>query len=85
MTGPGTPIPPPLRHELEVRFKADLSAVRLHSDHDARMLDSKAMTRGNDIHFQPGFDPLTPAGRELLAHELTHVVQQSAGRKVPRK
>jgi hypothetical protein len=77
---PGTPLPPPLRHQLEVAFGADLSQVRIHADHDVRRLGAVAYTHGNDIHFQPGFQPYSQGGRELIAHELTHVVQQGSGR-----
>jgi opacity protein-like surface antigen len=61
-----------------------LSHVHLHTDADAaRMaedLDVKAVTIGSDIIFGPGqYAPETPGGQNLLAHELTHVVQQSGG------
>jgi hypothetical protein len=77
----GTPIPPTLRHQLEVEMRADLSAVRIHSDHTPTMLGAQAFTSGSDIHFRPGvYNAHSPAGRELLGHELTHVVQQQGTR-----
>jgi hypothetical protein len=81
---PGSPIPPPLRHQLEVTFRADLSNVRIHSAHNASALGAVAYTHGDDIHFKPGvYQPYSPGGHELLAHELTHVVQQRAVGQVP--
>jgi Domain of unknown function (DUF4157) len=58
-----------------------LSDVRIHSDDAAaalaRSVSARAFTVGSDIFFGPGeYRPGTPAGRELLAHELVHVVQQ---------
>lgn len=60
----------------------DLGGVRIHSDPEAaesaRLLNADAFTVGNHIAFATGeYAPHTPAGRNLLAHELTHVVQQS--------
>ncbi len=65
------------------RLEADLSAVRVHTDSTAatlnRAVQAEAFTTGTDVFFAPGrFDPSSPTGRGLLAHELTHVVQQSA-------
>jgi Domain of unknown function (DUF4157) len=58
-----------------------LSDVRIHRDADAaalaRSVSARAFTVGNDIFFGSGeYEPTTPAGRELLTHELVHVVQQ---------
>ena len=58
-----------------------LSDVRVHADGAAaalaRSVSARAFTVGNDIFFGPGeYEPGTPAGRELLTHELVHVVQQ---------
>lgn len=76
----GVPIPPPLRHQLEVKVGAKLGDVRVHSDHKPTMHGAQAFTSGSDIHFRPGvFSPHSPAGNELLAHEVTHVVQQRGG------
>lgn len=67
---------------MESRFDRDFSEVRLHSDasaaHSARAIDARAYTAGSHIAFGDGqFAPTTLAGQRLLAHELTHVVQQS--------
>lgn len=65
----------------ESRFSHDFSGVRIHADaragESARAVNALAYTVGRDIAFAPGrFAPGTIAGRRLLAHELTHVVQQ---------
>lgn len=66
----------------EPRFAHDFSRVRIHTDTraagSARAVSARAYTVGSDIAFAPGqYSPGTTAGRHLLAHELTHVVQQS--------
>src|SRR5262245_20219415 len=72
------PLPPEIRAKLEAAFGRNFAGVRIHQDGLAAANGAKALTRGNDIHFAPGqFDPGSPEGLELLAHELTHVVQQS--------
>lgn len=86
--GPSTPLPAPLRAEMEARFGADFSGVRVHAGPDAaasaEALAATAFTVGRDIVFGAGrFAPETTAGRELLAHELAHVVQQSRGGPEP--
>ncbi len=63
----------------------DFSAVRVHTGDEAHVLNeqlsAKAFTTGQDIFFRNGaYDPGSSGGQELLAHELTHVVQQSSGR-----
>jgi hypothetical protein len=63
----------------------DFSGVRVHtsSESDAlnRQLSAKAFTTGQDVFFRQGtYNPNSSSGQELIAHELTHVVQQSAGR-----
>jgi hypothetical protein len=63
---------------------ADFSAVRVHTDTQAdqlnRSLSARAFTLGGDIYFRQGhYDPASSSGRHLLAHELTHVVQQGGG------
>jgi hypothetical protein len=80
----GQPIAPPLRRELEERFQHDFSRVRVHTGlspaQSARDVNARAYTVGHDIVFAAGqFAPETHEGRRLLAHELTHVVQQSNG------
>lgn len=78
----GRPLQPALRQEMEQHFGYDFSRVRVHSDADAeksaREVNAHAYTVGKDIAFGAGrFSPETHEGRRLIAHELTHVVQQS--------
>ncbi|WP_261569926.1 eCIS core domain-containing protein [Frankia gtarii] len=82
--GAGAPLPEPVRAEMEGHLGADLSAVRIHTDGQAatlnRAVQAEAFTTGTDVFFAPGrYNPSSSTGRGLLAHELTHVVQQSAG------
>lgn len=81
--GPGRPLDPAARAMLEPRFGRDLGAVRVHegpeADEAAQAAQARAFTVGRDVVFSPGqYAPGTPDGRRLLAHELAHVVQQSA-------
>lgn len=78
----GEAMAPAVREEMESRFGRDFSAVRVHNDapaHRAAMqMNAEAFTSGSDIVFAAGrYDPDSGSGRRLLAHELTHVVQQS--------
>ncbi len=80
LEGSGEPLPEATRSFFESRFGRDLAAVRLHSDPGAVGLATRfhahAFTRGQHIFFAPGrYQPDTPAGRRLLAHELTHTLQ----------
>jgi len=82
LASPGRPLEPALRQDMEQRFGHDFSRVRVHSDAEseisARQVNAHAYTSGYDIVFGAGrFAPATLAGRHLLAHELTHVVQQT--------
>jgi hypothetical protein len=61
---------------MESTFGSDFSGVRIHRDSRADDVNARAVTRGEDIHLGRGEDPGKPAGRELVAHELAHVVQQ---------
>lgn len=75
------PLDPALRGQFEARFQQDFSAVRVHRDASGPITSTipgaRAVTVGNDIYFAPGkYDPASKQGRALLAHELTHVVQQ---------
>jgi hypothetical protein len=79
----GRPLDTSLRQEMEQRFGRDFSQVRVHTssaaEQSARDVNANAYTVGNDIVFNTGrFAPSTNAGRSLLAHELTHVVQQQS-------
>src|SRR5262249_5930137 len=77
MRGGGHPLPPSVRAFFEPRFGQDLGQVRVHNDgqgaESARALQARAFTIGPDIVFGTGeYTPESPAGRRLLAHELTH-------------
>ncbi|MBW2664140.1 MAG: DUF4157 domain-containing protein [Deltaproteobacteria bacterium] len=81
--GRGVPLPYQLRDEFEPKFGADFNAVRIHTGTESaelnQLVQAKAFTHGSDIHFGAGqYDPSSTTGKELLAHELTHVVQQDA-------
>lgn len=81
----GSALPDQTRQRFQSAFGADLSTVRIHQDprHNliAKSLKAKAFTFGSDIFFGPGFyRPGTQEGDRLLAHELTHVLQQQTGR-----
>jgi hypothetical protein len=80
----GQALAPGARAFMEPRFGQDFSTVRVHSDGKAanlaRQIDARAFTLGRDIFFGAGeYAPAAQDGRRLLAHELTHVVQQSEG------
>jgi hypothetical protein len=79
--GQGEPLPPRLREEFETKFGADFGAVRIHADAQAdrmnRSIQAQAFTQGRDIYIRGGLSNLNEQGRPLLAHELTHVVQQT--------
>ena len=67
----------------ENRMGADFSNVKVHtgssSDQINRSISSRAFTTGNDVFFKQGeYNPGTSEGRKLMAHELTHVIQQGA-------
>jgi hypothetical protein len=80
--GGGTPIAEGSRSKLEGAFGADFSGVRVHTDGESdalnRAVQARAFTTGQDIFFRQGeYNPGSSGGQELLAHELTHVVQQN--------
>jgi len=86
--GGGAPLDPATGVEMSRRFGADLTGVRLHADAAADAacgaINAEAFTRGAHIFFRAGrYAPTSSAGRELLAHELTHVVQQAGGPAAP--
>ncbi|MCC6454542.1 MAG: alpha/beta fold hydrolase [Caldilineaceae bacterium] len=90
--GRGQPLDPTVRSHMEQNFGVDFSKVRVHtngeSDQLNRILDARAFTTGQDIFFQRNaYRPHSGSGTQLLAHELTHVVQQTggAGGQVQRK
>lgn len=81
LRGGGRPLPKSARAFFEPRFGYDFSNVRLHSESEAAktasQLNARALTVGPDVLFGPGeYAPGSSQGNRLLAHELTHVVQQ---------
>jgi hypothetical protein len=82
--GAGAPLDDATRGEFEQRFKTDLSQVQIHTGPKAvaesKALHAQAFTVGSHIAFNDGqFRPDTPQGKQLLAHELAHVLQQQGG------
>lgn len=80
----GQPLDEGVRTDMEARMGQDFSDVRVHNDDaadaSARSVSSHAYTVGSNIVFQRGaYDPGSTAGQKMLAHELTHVVQQRSG------
>ncbi|WP_394825661.1 DUF4157 domain-containing protein [Pendulispora albinea] len=87
LRSPGRPLDAPAREFMETRFARDFSHVRIYDDaqahESAASVHARAYTVGQSIVFGDGqYHPESPEGRKLLAHELTHVVQQtgSAGK-----
>jgi ribosomal protein L12E/L44/L45/RPP1/RPP2 len=83
-SGGGAPLDTETRADMESRFGTDFSDVRVHTDgaaHDsAKSVNAQAYTVGSNIVFQRDkYDPGSDAGKHMLAHELTHVVQQRSG------
>lgn len=83
--GGGMPLGDSTREFMEARFGYDFSSVRVHTGaHSASMnrdIHSHAFTSGSDVYFGAGqYRPETESGKHLLAHELTHVVQQTGPR-----
>ncbi len=82
--GGGRPLDPDVRADMEARFGADFSDVRIHSDaqagRSAAAVAAEAYTASNDIVFgRAAFAPGNPQGKHTLAHELAHVLQQRRG------
>jgi hypothetical protein len=85
LSAPGQALPEAERGFFESRFGHDFSGVRIHVDDRATAaVNAHAFTSGRDIVFASGqYSPATSAGRKLLAHELTHVVQQGQAERGP--
>jgi hypothetical protein len=84
----GRPLDSGARASMESRFGRDFSGVRVHTDHQAadsaRAVNARAYTVGQHIAFDRGqYQPRTPAGQHLLAHELAHTVQQQGLQRKP--
>lgn len=80
----GQPLSPLVKEPMERSFGADFGSVRVHTgaqaDGLAQSIQAKAFTTGQDVFFRQGaYEPESRGGQELIAHELTHVVQQSGG------
>src|SRR6202165_1015197 len=83
-SGGGSPLDRDTRGFMESHLGADFSDVRVHTDgkatESARSVQAYAYTVGNDVVFQPDkYSPESESGQRMLAHELTHVVQQRSG------
>lgn len=84
LSGKGSPLPDGTQTFFEGRFNYDFGDVRIHTDSKsqemAQSINAKAFTFGNDIVFSKSeFQPETAEGKKLIAHELTHVMQQDGG------
>ncbi|MDJ1184365.1 eCIS core domain-containing protein [Roseofilum casamattae] len=87
--GGGRPLPKTTRSFMEDRFGNDFSKVRIHTDSTAvqlsQDLQAKAFTHGHDIYFNSGYyNPSSNSGKHLLAHELTHTIQQKGAKLKPK-
>jgi len=85
LNSPGVPLTAEARAAMEARFGEDFSTVRIHADarsaDSARAVNARAYSVGRDVVFGSAqYAPSTTAGQDLLAHELTHVVQQNFGK-----
>ncbi|MGB3519172.1 MAG: DUF4157 domain-containing protein, partial [Elainellaceae cyanobacterium] len=79
--GNGQPLPKSLKSSFENKFQASFDNVRVHTDtasvQMSQAIGAQAFTHGNDIYFNSGkYNPGSNSGQELLAHELTHTIQQ---------
>ena len=84
--GGGAPLPDNTRAEMESGIGADFSTVKIHTNDNAvqmnQQINAKAFTHGSDIYFNRGqYNPESSSGKHLLAHELTHTVQQGASQQ----
>ena len=82
--GSGSPLPGVVQANMEHALGADLSNVRIHTGSNAvqmsKELHAQAFTHGSDIYFNSGkYDTQSKGGQHLLAHELTHTIQQGSG------
>jgi outer membrane protein OmpA-like peptidoglycan-associated protein len=82
--GNGEALPQKTQAEMQSSFGTDFSHVKIHKDASSVAMNNElkahAFTHGSDIYFNKGkYNPDTSSGKHLLAHELTHVVQQSGG------
>lgn len=85
-SGTGSRLPKDIQTEMSHKMGVDFSGVNIHTGTNAhklnRHLGAKAFTHGSDIYFNRGeYNSVSSEGKHLLAHELTHVVQQRLGSK----
>ena len=80
-------LPPQVQMKMERAFGSDgvsgvdFSDVTIHENSTtAKELNAQAYTQGDEIHFAPGYSPMTTSGQEVLSHELSHVIQQRQGK-----
>ncbi len=81
--GRGTSLSGNTKKEMESGFRTDFSTIKIHTDSNAvqmnKQLGSQAFANGNNVYFNEGkYNPNSQSGKHLLAHELTHTVQQGA-------
>ncbi|MDX6271869.1 MAG: hypothetical protein QOD28_3092 [Acidobacteriota bacterium] len=79
--GGGQPLPGAVQRKMESFFGTSFADVRVHVGPQASSIGALAFTQGSNLYFAQGqYNPHTPQGQQILGHELTHVVQQRAGR-----
>lgn len=88
--GSGASLDKKTKNEMESGFGTDFSNVKIHTDSNATQMSqeigAQAFTSGNDVYFNKGkYNPDSKDGKHLLAHELTHTVQQGNGNKIQQK
>ncbi|NET61146.1 MAG: DUF4157 domain-containing protein [Symploca sp. SIO2E6] len=88
--GSGQPLSENIRQPMEQAFGSDFSNVKVHTDTQSDQLNqsiqARAFTTGQDVFFKQGeYNPGSKDGQELLAHELTHVVQQRGASNLQRQ
>ena len=88
--GSGNSMSNEVRAFMQPRFGVDFSQVKIHTGSESvqmnRELNAQAFTHGHDIYFGAGkYNPSSGEGKRLLAHELTHVVQQTGGQRLSAK
>ena len=84
--GGGNPLPDATNQSMSQAFGTDFSHVRVHMNSDSEQMNegiqARAFTHGSDVYFNKGeYQPESSDGKRLLAHELTHVVQQGGGKE----
>lgn len=87
--GGGQSLPEDMKSEMESKMGADFSGVKIHADANANAMSesisAKAFTHGQDVFFKQGeYDTNSNQGKELLAHELVHTVQQKSANSIQR-